>query len=128
MCTLKTFRCKLSLLSAALACLTFLGAAPRQKSGRQMPPAVPVVRTNGLPYEIARHAKPTYTPEYDYGWVGGGAPTWRGEPRRANEGVWGRDYLGVLYLRRVWPNWWHGRRYQGGAGAYATEGPKLLHH
>lgn len=88
-----------------------------------------IAATGGLArsaYPVARHAKPTYGPDYGYGWVGGGAPSWRGEPRRVNEGVWGRDYVGVLYLRRVWPNWWHGQRQQGGAGAYRTDGPRLL--
>ncbi|HVX12572.1 MAG TPA: hypothetical protein VHC22_15430 [Pirellulales bacterium] len=91
------------------------------------PPAAPVVRTNGVPYPVGRFAKPTYGPDYGYGWVGGGAPSRRGEPRRANEGVWGRDYSGVVYHRRVWPNWWHGQREQGGTGAYRPDGLKLLH-
>lgn len=121
-----------------LFCLTLVGSvalgadrpkpkpAKQAKTGRQTQPARPVTYTNGLPYDVGRFAKPTYTFEYGYGWVGGGAPTWRGEPRRANEGVWGRDYVGVFYLRRVWPNWWHSGRNQGGAGSYKTEGPKLL--
>jgi len=85
-------------------------------------------RTSPIPYEVGRIAKPTYGPAYGYGWVGGGAPSWRGQSRRLDEGVWGRDYVGVLYLRRVWPNWWHGAREQGGAGAYKPDGPKLFGH
>lgn len=127
---------RLLLIGAVLVCSIALeGAAyaqPRSASasrtGRQTPPARPVTFTGGVPYRVGLFAKPTYTFEYGYGWVGGGAPTWRGQPRRANEGVWGRDYVGVVYLRRVWPNWFHSERYQGGTGAYANEGPKLLHH
>jgi hypothetical protein len=81
-----------------------------------------------IPYRVGRHARPTYGPDYGYGWVGGGAPSWRGEPRRPNEGVFGRDYQGIIYLRRVWPNWWHGQRQQGSAGSYRTDGPKFVHH
>lgn len=126
---------RLLLFCVVLACSTALGAVhPKAKAerasqkGRQTPPARPTLFTGGVPYRVGLFAKPTYTFEYGYGWVGGGAPTWRGEPRRANEGVWGRDYVGVLYLRRVWPNWFHSDRYQGGTGAYLNEGPKLIHH
>lgn len=57
--------------------------------------------------------------------VGGGA----GHPRKAesrqpDEGTWGWDYQG-LFPRRVMLGWWHGRRYQGGTGAYKTDGPRL---
>ena len=30
--------------------------------------------------------------------------------------------------RRVWLDWTHGRRYQGGSGSYRTDGPALHHH
>jgi hypothetical protein len=59
--------------------------------------------------------------------VGGGALPRFGEPRYGDEGTWGWDYQGIL-PRRVMLNWWHGRRYQGGAGAYRTEGPHLYRH
>lgn len=128
----------LLLIAGVLVCSSAMGAghtrqlpaktAKTSKRSGQSPPAQPVLFTGGVPYEVGLFAKPTYTFEYGYGWVGGGAPTWRGGPRRANEGVWGRDYVGVAYLRRVWPNWWHNGRYQGGPGSYTTEGPKLLHH
>ncbi|MBI3821148.1 MAG: hypothetical protein HY289_00540 [Planctomycetes bacterium] len=56
--------------------------------------------------------------------VGGGAGQPRkAEPRQDDEGTWGWDYQGWL-PRRVILGWWHGRRYQGGTGAYATDGPK----
>ncbi len=58
--------------------------------------------------------------------VGGGtALPHFGEPRRAEEGTWGWDYQGWLFPRRVISGWWHGRRDQGGTGAYQTDGPRL---
>lgn len=59
--------------------------------------------------------------------VGGGALPHYGEPRLSHEGTWGWDYQGLL-PRRVIHNWWHGRRYQGGTGAYRTDGPYLYGH
>ena len=108
----------------AITCSTVFAKAAENRSGIAATRALAGPRA--LPYRVGRHARPTYGPDYGYGWVGGGAPSWRGEPRGSNEGVWGRDYQGVVYLRRVWPNWWHGQRQQGGTGAYRTDGPKLI--
>lgn len=116
------------LAAAAILLVGACQAVGQPPSGRGTRPAIPVTRTGGVPYPVGRFAKPTYTPEYGYGWVGGGAPTWKGDIRRANEGVWGRDYEGVVYLRRVWPNWWHSPRRQGGTGAYLADGPKIIGH
>ena len=58
--------------------------------------------------------------------VGGGNPfPHLAEPRTSEEGTWGWDYQGWLFPRRVINGWWHGRRYQGGTGAYKTDGPKF---
>jgi hypothetical protein len=54
-------------------------------------------------------------------YVGGGC-AWRGEPRYPDEGTYGWDYEGCYFARRVWLLWSHGRRYQGGTGAYASDG------
>ena len=60
-------------------------------------------------------------------WVGGGT-AFGGGPPCADEGTWGWDFEGTP-SRRIWLNWSHGRRYQGGTGNYKTDGPKLhLHH
>jgi hypothetical protein len=75
----------------------------------------------GFPNEISPHAKPTYTPDYVSYYVGGGAHH-SGEPRRVEEGTWGRDYRGLLLPRHVWLGWSHGRKYQGGTGAYDPDG------
>jgi hypothetical protein len=55
--------------------------------------------------------------------VGGGAPI-VGCDRRSNEGTWGRDYHGIL-SHRPFLRWSHGRRCQGGTGAYRTDGPHV---
>jgi hypothetical protein len=43
------------------------------------------------------------------------------------EGTWGWDYVGRWLGPDVILGWWHGRRYQGGTGAYQTDGPTLNH-
>jgi hypothetical protein len=43
-----------------------------------------------------------------------------------SEGTWGKDYCGYYLPHRVWQNWYHGRRPQGGIGQYETDGPHLL--
>jgi hypothetical protein len=73
---------------------------------------------------VACWAVPGRTHAYDGYYVGGGAVVC-GQPRCANEGTWGWDYEGCLFRRRVWLQWNHGKRYQGGQGAYKTDGPPL---
>ncbi len=80
----------------------------------------------GYPQEISPLAHPSETPGYDGGYIGGGAP-FRGEPRFLQEGVWGWDYPGRLIPARIFLDYWHGLRSQGGTGAYKTDGPHLLH-
>lgn len=80
----------------------------------------------GCPEQISCLAKPSESPGNIYYWIGGGAPTWNGESRYLHEGTWGRDYAGHWFSSRVWLNWWHGQRYQGGTGKYQTDGPHFL--
>lgn len=80
----------------------------------------------GHPEEVKAKAYPTDAPPYCFGYVGGGAPTWTGDPRALDEGTWGMDYCGHLLRHRVWLNWFHGRREQGGTGKYETDGPKII--
>lgn len=82
------------------------------------------------PYDRAGHphcqhffAKPSSTPHYSGGYVGGGA-VWRGNPRCESEGTWGWDYSGVLPIKHIWLDWSH-QRYQAGGGKYHTDGPRL---
>ena len=58
---------------------------------------------------------------------GAGACPTRAEGRANDQGTWGWDYRGWLIPRRVNLLWWHGRRFQGGSGAYKTDGPHLPH-
>jgi hypothetical protein len=81
---------------------------------------------NGLPPPVACYARPSDTGSYCGYYVGGGCATRRGEAREAWEGTWGWDYLGCLFRRRIYLQWWHGRRYQGGTRGYRIDGPRLL--
>lgn len=81
---------------------------------------------DGGPPPIAWWAVPSDTGRNVGYHVGGGSGhPWRAEPRRPDEGTWGWDYQGGFFRRRVILGWWHGQRYQGGTGAYQTDGPKL---
>jgi len=81
----------------------------------------------GHPDCISKCARPSVTPAYVGYYVGGGAVGPKAEPPLASDGTWGWDYQGGWFRRRVILNWWHGRRYQGGIGAYKTDGPHLQH-
>ena len=62
---------------------------------------------------------------YAAGYVGGGAVVDGDGPDQFEDGTWGLDYIGIVVRKRVFLNWWHGRKYQGGAGAYKTDGPRV---
>jgi hypothetical protein len=79
----------------------------------------------GCPQNVRPHALPSNT-RYYWGWWVGGGTALGGGPPGVHEGTWGWDYEGVV-PKRVWLNWSH-RRYQGGTGAYKTDGPKLHLH
>lgn len=77
---------------------------------------------------IHKWAIPSYNHYHIGYWVGGGALSRKkGHAPAFDEGTWGWDYRGWLIHRRVDLLWWHGRRYQGGSGAYRTDGPHLPH-
>lgn len=80
----------------------------------------------GMPQWVRAHAIPSYTRHYGGYYVGGGVPI-HGEGRYINEGTWGWDYFGIAFQKRIALNWSHGARYQGGLGAYKTDGPKIEH-
>jgi hypothetical protein len=80
--------------------------------------------TVGYVPRVARWAQPSDTGHYVGYYVGGGAP-WCGSPRYRDEGTWGWDYGGLWLRKRVMLDWFHGR-YQGGTGAYRTDGPQLV--
>lgn len=112
------------LASLALAAGTWLTMAHTARA--QSAPSVEDPARAGHPQEIARWAKPSDTGRYVGYYVGGGAWNYRqSDPPLPDEGTWGWDFAGGHFRRRVVLNWWHGRRYQGGTGAYQTEGPRL---
>jgi hypothetical protein len=78
----------------------------------------------GFPLCVGNFAQPSVTEDYSVGYVGGGS-LFAGYLRFPSEGTFGLDYAGRWFSRKTWLQWSHGRRYQGGAGAYATDGPKL---
>jgi hypothetical protein len=86
-------------------------------------------RRAGNPQCVSPLAKPTESPHEIGYYVGGGARerSPRGEPRYHHEGIWGTDYAGMIIPKHVRLGWWHGQRYQGGTGSYATDGPRILH-
>jgi hypothetical protein len=80
----------------------------------------------GFPLHVRPRAIPSSTPHYGGYWVGGGLPV-HGDDPFLDEGTFGWDYFGILFNKRIDLNWSHGRRHQGGAGSYKTDGPKLRH-
>lgn len=82
----------------------------------------------GNPQCLLRWASPSNTPCYTGCYVGGGAPCHKGEARCLHEGVWGWDYTGHLYQRKVWLSWYHGEKYQGGTGKYNPDSPHYIFH
>lgn len=80
----------------------------------------------GCPQTIGRLAIPSNTRNYLGYYVGGGSAGPHAEARATSEGTWGWDYGGILFPKRVALGWSHGRRYQGGTGAYRTAGPSPL--
>jgi hypothetical protein len=103
------------MLTAAVACAGEEPPAPQ-------PGPIPCRGPYVLP--VARWARPSNTGAYDGGYVGGGCAC-AGEARAPHEGTWGWDYIGCCFSRRVFLNWYHCGRYQGGIGAYEANGPSL---
>jgi hypothetical protein len=80
----------------------------------------------GYPRCLSGHLEPSTTPGGIGSYVGGGVPLGHGQPRRCDEGTWGWDETGCHLLRhRNILGWSHGRKYQGGTGSYATDGPHV---
>ncbi|MEQ1831291.1 MAG: hypothetical protein ABL921_35420 [Pirellula sp.] len=80
---------------------------------------------SGYPNCIGRFALPSVLSSYRLGYVGGGTAI-GGERRQASEGTFGFDYSGSWFSRKTWLLWSHGERYQGGAGRYETDGPRIF--
>jgi hypothetical protein len=76
----------------------------------------------GHPECVAHYAQ--RSSHYTGSYVGGGC-AFHGCARRPDEGTWGWDYCGAILRHRPWLGWCHGRRCQGGSGAYKTDGPHV---
>jgi hypothetical protein len=110
-----------------------LFARHHQKKEGTPPPGKPRCIPNtaeraGYPQALADRLEPSVTPGGIGYYVGGGVPFGHshggGEYRRRDEGTWGWDETGGSHFRRrVILGWSQGRRYQGGTGAYRTDGP-----
>lgn len=107
-----------------------LFARRHQKKEGTPPPGAPrdIPNTDeraGYPRTFSDHLEPSATSGGIGYYVGGGSSFWRGRregPYRW-EGTWGWDETGASHFRRrVVLGWSHGRRYQGGAGAYRVDG------
>src|SRR5262249_47094728 len=78
----------------------------------------------GLPSTPAHPPATSPTPGGIGYYVGGGVCLGHGQPRFRDDGTWGWDETGSGNFRhRVILGWSHGRKYQGGTGAYRTDGP-----
>ena len=108
------------LISLSVANIVGVAECRADPPDQNNPPA------HGAVASVPRFAIPSDTGHYLGYYVGGGAGhPHKAEPRRDDEGTWGWDYQGWLVQRRVILGWWHGRRYQGGTGAYKTDGSRL---
>jgi hypothetical protein len=81
----------------------------------------------GCATNVRRFAIPSNTRHYGGYLVGGGLPI-KGDGPTLDEGTFGWDYFGMTFAKRIALNWSHGGRYQGGAGAYRTDGPRIQRH
>lgn len=80
----------------------------------------------GFPRAFSGHLEPSTTPGGIGYYVGGGVPLGPGQGRRPDDGTWGWDETGSLHFRRrTILGWSAGRKYQGGTGAYRTDGPVM---
>jgi hypothetical protein len=78
----------------------------------------------GFPRSLSGHLESSATAGGIGYHVGGGVPFGRGEGRRGGDGTWGWDETGSRHFRRrTILGWSQGRKYQGGTGAYRTDGP-----
>lgn len=97
-------------------CILLLGIGARlcaQDSGHTMDRA-------GHPNQVSILARPSANRAYVGYFVGGGSPC-RGSDLLAHQGTWGWDYQGWVWPRWIVLNW--NQRFQGGTGAYRTDGP-----
>lgn len=106
-------------------------AAPSNTGSSPASAEAPIVehppkRFRAGPPRLACWACPSNTSAYRGYYLGGGSAFCLGQPRMAAEGTWGWDYHGCWLPQRVLLQWWHGRCFQSGVGAYRIDGPRPL--
>jgi hypothetical protein len=80
----------------------------------------------GFPRSLSKHLEASRTAGGIGYYVGGGVPCGQGAGRRPIDGTWGWDETGSRHFRRrMILGWSQGRKYQGGTGAYHTDGPVM---
>ena len=85
-------------------------------------------RQAGYPQYVSPLATESFNRRYSGDSIGGGQ-AFGGQGRCANEGTWGWDYTPFRPMsRRFFLGYSHGRRSQGGTGAYNAEGPRPIEH
>lgn len=115
-----------SLGAASLALLLSMARGQAGEPVADKPPTEVILSTVPAgPPKVAPWAVPGRTDAYSGCYVGGGGGLHGHEPRSLNEGTWGWDYQGCFFLRKIWLKWNHGKAYQGGEGAYKTDGPPI---
>ena len=82
------------------------------------------IRRAGYAQDVSSLSMVSYNEHYSGGYVGGGKVHGGAEPC-LHAGTWGWDYTP---FRSTFLGWSNGRRYQGGTGAYAIDGPKPIAH
>jgi hypothetical protein len=107
------------LLTAALAAGSLRLGASEPVPPASMPADPPCP---GYWPRVSCCAQPSDTGRYRGDYVGGGCPCCD-RPRLPAEGTWGWDYQGCLLPRYPFLGWCRCYRYQGGTGAYKTDGP-----
>ena len=128
-----------SRLLLALSCALLLAPASRLTAAEPPKPAVASKHCGcqhcqakaqaraGYPHSVSRFAKPSYKGPY-YGYYVGGSAPFFGQGKAANEGTFGWDYTGVLFTKRVFLNWRHGKSRTQKRDSYKTDGPHLKKH
>ncbi len=108
------------------------GHVHHQKKEGTPPPGIPrfIPHTDeraGFPRSLGHHPEPSKTSGGLGYSVGGGVPFFgHPHPRGPEDGTWGWDDTGWHgFRRRSFLGWSHGRKYQGGTGAYRADGPHI---
>jgi hypothetical protein len=110
--------CIVLVVSAGWAC-------GRSSAGEPPPDTDHTMARAGYPQEVSRLAHPSDTGSYVGYQVGGGSPFVKSYGPAPDAGTWGWDYQGYCLARNVVLRWWRKPHYQGGSGAYKTDGPRL---